>query len=117
MSHLILIAEDEELIRILVVEYLKEAGFKVLEAIHAAHAIAVINVCGPIDLVFTDIQMPGEMDGKALAHWLSQHRPDVPVLLTSGVEKPLMRPAFNRRFIRKPYALTEVEKHIRELLN
>lgn len=114
---MLLIAEDEELIRILVVEYLQDAGFKVIEAVNAAHALAVINEAGPIALVFTDIQMPGEMDGQALAHWLHQHRPDVPVLLTSGVERPLMHPSRNRRFIPKPYALTEVERHIRELLH
>lgn len=93
MSHVILIAEDEELVRILVVEYLKDVGFKVIEAANAAHALAVINEAGPIDLVFTDIQMPGELDGQGLAHWLQQHRPDVPVLLA------------------------EVERHIRELLH
>jgi CheY-like chemotaxis protein len=116
LRHDVLIAEDEEFIRIIVVEYLIDAGFHVLEAVHAAHALAVINEAD-LDLVFTDIHMPGEMDGHALADWLHQHRPNVPVLLTSGVDQPAIGASGkHRRFIPKPYALPEVERHIRELL-
>jgi CheY-like chemotaxis protein len=118
MSYIVLIAEDEEFIRVIAVEYLIDAGFQVLEAIHAAHALAVINEAAQIDLVFTDINMPGEMDGHALANWLHQHRTNVPVLLTSGVDKPAIGASGkHRRFIAKPYALPEVERHIREMLH
>lgn len=117
MNHVILIVEDEEIIRILVVEYLQDAGFKVIEAVHGAHALVEISKADRVDLVFTDVHMPGEMDGHALAKWLEQHRPAVPVLLTSGVDRPAVMASKLRRFIPKPYALPEVERHIRELLH
>ena len=118
ISQVILVVEDEDIVRILVLEYLKEAGFEVIGAIHVAHALAVIDETERIDAVFTDINMPGEMDGHALAGWLQQHWPDVPVLLTSGVDKPAIGSSGkHRRFIPKPYALPEVERHIRELLH
>ena len=118
MSHIILIAEDEELIRMLIAEYLQDAGFKVIEAFNAAHALALINEAGLIDLLFTDIQMPGEMDGHALAQWVQRHWPDIPVLLTSGADRSFTDlSSKHRRFIPKPYALPEVERHIRELLH
>lgn len=118
MNHVILIAEDDELIRILVAQYLQEAGFKVIEAFNAGHALALINEGGrPIDLIFTDVQMPGEMDGHALAQWLERHWPDIPVLLPSGSDRPFIDPVSKHRcFIPKPYALPEVERHIRDLL-
>lgn len=110
--------EDEELVRIVVVEYLKLAGFEVIEATHVAQALAVINEAKRIDAVFTDIHMPGAMDGYALAGWLTQHCPDVPVLLTSGVAVPKIGSSDkHRRFIPKPYSLPEVERNIRELLH
>lgn len=114
----ILIVEDEDLVRILVVEYLKEVGFDVVQAIHVAHALSLADQTKRIDAVFTDIHMPGKMDGHALAEWFRQHRPDVPLLLTSGIDNPdIGSSGRHRRFIPKPYELPEVARHIRELLH
>jgi CheY-like chemotaxis protein len=114
----ILLVEDEELVRILGVDYLQDAGFAVIEAADVAHAIVVIDEAARIDLVFTDVHMPGAMDGHALAAWLEQHWPAIPVLLTSGIDRPIIGSTGNhRRFIQKPYALKDVERHIRELLH
>ena len=118
VNHVILIAEDEELIRSVFAEYMKAVGFYVLEAIHAADALAVLDKAGRIDMVFTDVHMPGQMDGYALADWINEHHPAMPVLLTSGIDKPpIGAHGKHRRFIAKPYALAEVERHIRELVN
>jgi len=118
MQPVILVAEDEELIRFIVAEYLSDAGFGVVEASNAADALSVISSMAAVDLVFTDINMPGDMDGNALADWLLVHRPDIPVLLTSGVSRPRPRNGgWKRRFLLKPYALVDVEKSIRELLH
>lgn len=115
---LILIAEDEALTRMLAVEFLKDAGFDILEASDVASALLEIHKVRCINLVFTDIQMPGDMDGLALAAWLAQHRPSVPVLLTSGFDRPAISDAGeHRQFIGKPYALSTVEQHIREMLH
>lgn len=120
MIHVILVAEDDERIRVLVADYLQDAGFKVIEAFNAANALTLIDSRGPIDLIFSDIQMPGEMDGDALAQWLHHHWPRIPVILTSGSDaiRPFIDPrSKHRRFIRKPYALPELERQIRDLLH
>lgn len=84
----VLLVEDEVLIRMATSDYLQECGFKVLEASTAAEAITMIQAGeGPIDLVFSDVQMPGEMDGFGLARWVREHRPGMAVLLTSGDAK------------------------------
>ena len=116
MAHpVILVAEDEAGIREIVAEFLSDSGFKVVEAPNAEAALELIQ-SRPVDLVFSDVNMPGAMQGDTLADWLSTHRPTLPVILTSGVEKPTLR-GRARRFIRKPYLLLDVEHQIRELLH
>jgi DNA-binding response OmpR family regulator len=84
----VLLVEDEVLIRMATSDYLQECGFKVLEASTAAEAITMIQGTeSPIDIVFSDIRMPGEMDGFGLARWIREHRPGMAVLLTSGDAK------------------------------
>jgi CheY-like chemotaxis protein len=100
----ILIAEDEDLIRGLLCDFLREAGFRVLAVASASAAREVIAKHTAVDLVLTDINMPGDMDGRALANWLSFQRPDIPVILTSGLVRA--QPCGERRrFIAKPFTL------------
>ena len=81
----VLLVEDEILIRMALSDSLQECGYKVLEASSAAEAIAILEASeNPIDVVFSDVRMPGTMDGFALAQWIRTHRPGLPVLLTSG---------------------------------
>jgi DNA-binding response OmpR family regulator len=82
----ILVVEDEVLIRMAVADYLRECGYRVLEASNAAEAIKLLDA-QPVDLVFTDVDMPGEMDGFGLAHWVRDHAPGIPVIITSGVPR------------------------------
>lgn len=84
----VLLVEDEVLIRMATSDYLQECGFKVLEASTAAEAVTMIQSSeSPIDVVFSDIRMPGEMDGFGLAKWIREHRPGMSILLTSGDAK------------------------------
>jgi CheY-like chemotaxis protein len=81
----ILVVEDEVLIRFVIADYLRECGYHVMEAANAAEAVALLEVeAAPIDLVFSDVQMPGDMDGFGLAHWVRDNRPGLPIILTSG---------------------------------
>jgi DNA-binding response OmpR family regulator len=112
---IILVAEDESLIRLVISDFLNDAGFEVIQASTGDAALKVIET-RRVDLVFSDINMPGDMKGDSLAEWLSTHHPTVPVIMTSGREIPDIRAA-DRRFIRKPYALSDVEHQIRELLH
>jgi CheY-like chemotaxis protein len=87
-SQTILVVEDEVLIRLVIAEYLRECGYKVYEAAHADEALAVLQSPDvPIDIVFSDVVMPGRMDGFGLARWIRANRPDVHVILTSGVDR------------------------------
>ncbi|MBI1619647.1 MAG: response regulator [Mesorhizobium sp.] len=81
----ILVVEDDVLIRIDIAGYLRGCGWHVIEAGNAAEAVAALESDQIIDLVFSDIQMPGAMDGFGLAAWVREHRPGLRIILTSGV--------------------------------
>ena len=77
--------DDEFLIRLALSDFLQECGFKTLEATDAERAIAALETLEtPIDVVLTDVRMPGGMNGFGLAQWIRQNRPGLPVLLVSG---------------------------------
>jgi CheY-like chemotaxis protein len=81
----ILVVDDEVLIRFAIADYLRECGYHVIEAADAAEALELLeSQPGLVDLVFSDVQMPGEMDGFGLARWVRSNRPGLPVILTSG---------------------------------
>lgn len=86
-SETILIVEDEVLIRFDVAGYLRECRYRVIESGNASEAIAVLQSGCRIDLVFSDVQLPGSMDGFALARWVRTHQPEIKVILTSGVAR------------------------------
>ena len=111
--HTILIVEDEPLIRLALSEHLQDLGFQVLEAASAAEAMTMMGRDHGIDLVFSDVRMPGEMDGIALAQWILKHWPGLPVMLTSGelsrvkaVEE--LSEAENFSALAKPYRYADV---------
>ncbi len=83
-SETILIVEDEVLIRLDVADYLRECGYRVIEVGNASEAMAVLQSGCRIDLVFSDVQLPGSSDGFTLSRWVRTHQPEVKVILTSG---------------------------------
>jgi CheY-like chemotaxis protein len=118
---MILIVEDEILIRATLSDYLQDCGLKVLEASNAAEAIEILKAGQTtIELVFTDVMLPGEMDGLALAAWIRANHPDVQVMLTSGhgpkIEAAL-DPGSNESFLVKPYAFHTVARHFMDLVD
>ncbi|MDR3529426.1 MAG: response regulator [Rhodopila sp.] len=117
--HTVLVVEDEAMVRITITEYLRDCGYNVVEACDAAEAIAAVDTAGPIDLVFSDVRMPGRMDGFGLAEWFLSHHPGVPVLLTSGYNGGRAFAADGLpgvRLIDKPYSQIQVEQRIARLL-
>jgi DNA-binding NtrC family response regulator len=81
----VLVVEDEPLILMALAAHLDDRGFTVREACCAAEAIAILEEPGcPIDLVFSDVRMPGEMDGFGLSKWIFENHPNIPVILASG---------------------------------
>ncbi len=106
---IILIVEDEPLVRELSVGHLVDAGFDVREAPTADEALSVLNSGAAIVLVFTDVNMPGELDGLQLAAMVRERWPKIRVLVTSGggqVGPALVSPP--AEFMAKPYALHEM---------
>jgi len=80
----VLIVEDEFLVRMNAVEMIEEAGFEVIEAGNADEAIAILEIRADIRVVFTDIQMPGSMDGWKLAAAVRGRWPPIKIIATSG---------------------------------
>jgi CheY-like chemotaxis protein len=108
------------MVRLPIAEYLRDCGYNVLEAADASEAIATMRAEESVSLVFSDIRMPGKMDGFALAEWCHSHYPSVPVLLTSGYNggrSVPVDPASRTRIIEKPYSQAHVARRIAALLD
>jgi CheY-like chemotaxis protein len=119
MPQTILVVEDEVMIRLDVADFLRDAGFHVIEAAHAAEALAILRSAIRIDLLFTDIQMPGGMDGLELARWAKSQRPGISILIASGrVGDAALSPdlADIAPIIPKPYAERPLLDRIRQRL-
>src|ERR1700728_1587792 len=100
----ILIVEDEPLVRLCAVETIETAGFEVIEAASADEAIQILESRNDIRVVFTDIHMPGSMDGLKLAHAVRHRWPPIQIVVTSGHELPTKQDLpEGGRFFPKPY--------------
>jgi CheY-like chemotaxis protein len=80
----VLVVEDEPLVRLVAVDTLEDAGFATFEASDAAQAIALLKRHKEIRILFTDVNMPGEMDGISLAHYVHDRWPEVKIVVTTG---------------------------------
>jgi two-component sensor histidine kinase/DNA-binding response OmpR family regulator len=109
----VLIVEDEMMLRMRAVDIVEDAGFHPVEAVNADEALAILESRSDISLLFTDIQMPGSMDGLKLAHAVHDRWPAIKIILVSGQLTPtdVERPA-ESRFFGKPVS---DEKMIAEL--
>jgi CheY-like chemotaxis protein len=112
----VLIVEDEFLLRMDAVDMIQAAGFEVVEAGNADEAIEILEARPDITVVFTDIQMPGSMDGLRLAQAVRGRWPPIKIVATSGRvnvrENDLPE---GGRFLSKPYSPREVTCVLREL--
>ncbi|MCS3743576.1 MULTISPECIES: PAS domain-containing sensor histidine kinase [unclassified Rhizobium] len=118
-SEHILVVEDDERVRRVVVARLVNAGYSVLEAPDATRALELLSSTEPIDLLFTDIVMPGGMTGDELARQATLYRPDLKVLFTSGYAEPSIakRSLPISSWLKKPYTAQELSSRLRQLLN
>ena len=111
----ILVVEDEVLIRLMISEYLREFGYTVVEAHNAAEATRILRTEEPVQVVFSDVRMPGDMNGLGLAKWIAHNRPEIGVVLTSAHVAPADLPEDIRNIVRTPYAPIEVLQRIRAI--
>jgi CheY-like chemotaxis protein len=112
----ILVEEDEFLLRMDSVEILEDAGFEVILAANADEAIAILSGRSDVHLIFTDIQMPGSMDGLKLARFVRDRWPPIEIVTTSGHVRAADEdlPA-GTVFLPKPYGGGELIAALREL--
>jgi len=114
----VLVVEDEALIRTNLVFHLEDEGFEVFEAADARQAIALMEQHASIQLLFTDLNMPGSMDGLKLTAYVRDRWPPVKIMMTSG--KRLLEVTDlpdGSLFFAKPYQLASVTHAMRELLS
>jgi len=116
ISPLILIVEDEALTRLSGTGIFSDAGFRLMEAANSDEALEFLEAESDVRLLFTDVNMPGTMDGLALARPVSNRWPHIGIMVVSGRSKPQPHelPA-GCRFHRKPYSPDTVVRHAREL--
>lgn len=113
---IILVVDDEAAIRAFVCEYLRDCGFHTLGLDSADSAIHLLSRGVAADLVFSDIRMPGQHDGFGLAQWIAEHRPEIPVILTTGDVGKENAAAMlcHAEMLPKPYELDTAVSRIRE---
>ena len=113
----VLVVEDEMVLRMRAVDIVEDAGFTPVEAVNADEAIAILESRSDIDLLFTDIQMPGSMDGLKLAHAVHDRWPAIKIILVSGQVKPSAaeRPA-DSRFFGKPLAVGQMINELQAMI-
>ena len=119
-STTILVVEDEVLVRIALADFLRDCGYKVFEAANAQEAIQVLTALDqPVSVLFSDVNMPGELDGFGLARWVRKHKPDIKILLTSGHGRAAQIASElceSGPLVPKPYQYSNVLSRIKRLL-
>jgi len=112
----VLVVEDNYLLRMDAADMIEAAGFEVIEAVNADDAIAILEARNDIAVVFTDVQMPGSMDGLRLARAVRGRWPPIKIVTTSGqriIEETDLPEG--GRFLPKPYSPLQVNGVLREL--
>jgi two-component sensor histidine kinase/ActR/RegA family two-component response regulator len=116
-SPTVLIVEDEMVLRMRAVDIVEDAGFNSVEAVNADEALSILESRSDISLLFTDIQMPGSLDGLKLAHAVHKRWPAIKIILVSGqvnlsdAEKPT-----DSRFFGKPLETEQMVAEIKEMV-
>nr|WP_294521452.1 response regulator [uncultured Rhodopila sp.] len=116
----ILVVEDEGILRLIVAEYLRDSGFCVVEASNGDEAIVLLEgEDRAIDIVFSDIRMPGSTNGLELARWVRAHKPATQIILTSGYIDEATEAAnlgHHETVLKKPYQCFDLLRRIQSLV-
>jgi two-component sensor histidine kinase/FixJ family two-component response regulator len=113
----VLVVEDEMMLRMRAVDIVEDAGFTPIEAVNADEALAILESRSDIELLFTDIQMPGSMDGLRLAYAVHERWPSIKIILVSGkltladAEKPI-----HSRFFGKPLEVKQMIAEMQDMI-
>jgi CheY-like chemotaxis protein len=118
-AQVVLVVEDEILVRMVIADYLRSCGYRVIEAASADEALIVLQHKEfEVDVVFSDIEMPGSMDGFELSKWLRANRPTVDVILAGSVKRAADAAAelCDEGPVPKPYEPQLAADRIRQLM-
>lgn len=111
----VLVVEDEPLVRMLAVEEFEELGFEVHVASDAASALEALERIDSLDLLFTDIQMPGPGNGWDLGRRARELRPAIAVIYATGYGGDQAGPVERSTIVRKPYLFSDIEAALRDV--
>jgi CheY-like chemotaxis protein len=113
----VLVVEDEMLLRMRAVDMVEDAGYTPVEAVDADEAVAILESRSDIALMFSDIQMPGSMDGLKLAQAVHERWPPIKIILVSGQLKlaSIDIPA-DSRFFGKPFEAADMIAEMRNMI-
>jgi CheY-like chemotaxis protein len=113
----VLVVDDDELVREAAAMFLANEGYRVIEVGSADEAVTVLDGGGQVDVVFTDLRMPGRLDGIGLARWVRDHHPGTRVLITSGYTSGAQQvvEVSNGPLIPKPYQPAAVVRLVQAL--
>ena len=115
VKNIVLIVEDEALVRLVAASMLQDAGFDTLEADTAEDALHLLEEHDEVRVLFSDVQLPGKMDGLALARTVHDRWPDIGLVLTSGgVRVRADQVPDDGEFLSKPYDVNEMVEAVRE---
>jgi CheY-like chemotaxis protein len=113
----VLIVEDEMLLRMRAVDMVEDAGYTPVEAIDADEAVSILESRSDIALMFTDIQMPGSMDGLGLAHAVHERWPPVKIIIVSGaLKRAEIDIPTDSRFFSKPLEAREMIAEMQNMI-
>src|ERR1700712_2615838 len=113
----VLVVEDEMMLRMRAGDMVEDAGFSAVEAINADDALAILESRSDIELLFTDIQMPGSMDGLKLAYAVHERWPLIKIILVSGQLKlPDDDKPADSRFFGKPLDVKQMVAQMQEMI-
>ena len=113
----VMIVEDEPLVRMMVIELFEDEGFEVLEAANADQALGIFGERNDVSLLFTDVEMPGSIDGYGLAKWVHVNRPAVKTMIVSGRALPRVGDVpEGAAFVGKPYDHGDVMRRVQTMM-
>jgi two-component system, response regulator PdtaR len=116
-NHTVLVVEDEPLVRIMLAEALRGGGLDIIEAASAGEALRVLNRCGQVDLILTDVELGRFcMDGLSLVSTVQEQHPHIRIVIVSG-KRPEHLPDGTAAFFPKPYLLAELVGCVKEILS